>query len=69
MFERAIAPIYSLCSRCPTMNIATIPSRGTVMFDIILGTAKRRMSLFILGDKVSSKKQQDEICDIYCFVN
>lgn len=32
----------------PAMAVEAIPISGTVMFDMMLGTAKRMMSLFIL---------------------
>ena len=45
---REIAPIciFELVSRCPTSDISTILSNGTVMLLMILGTARLSMRLF-----------------------
>lgn len=43
----AIAPISESTPRWPTMAISTMPTNGTVMFEIILGIASARIFRFM----------------------
>jgi hypothetical protein len=48
LLPKAMAPIYMAEPKCPAIAMSIIPSIGTVMLDIILGRASRKILLSIM---------------------